>query len=174
MHTLPSPLQLRHAMDGDAAFCRALYAATRDDLRCLPLPAAQREQLIAMQQHVHEAGQRAHFPNAEVLILEHDGLPAGRVVLAAAGPVWRLVDLAVLPAMRGRGLAGALLAALQERAAVAGAGIGLAVKRDNQPALRLYLHAGFSIVASNEVQHEMAWGSVGQADGAATQNNEDF
>jgi hypothetical protein len=48
MYTLPSPLTLRQAEAADAAFCRALYASTRDDLRQLPLPPAQLEQLIAM------------------------------------------------------------------------------------------------------------------------------
>lgn len=157
MYVLPAPLRLRPAVDGDAAFCRALYGATRDDLRGLPLPAAQREQLIAMQQHVHEAGQRTHFPDAEILILEYDGVPAGRVVLDTSGRSWRLVDLAMLQEMRRRGLAGTLLGALQGRAAAADAGIGLAVMRTNDAALRLYLRVGFTIAASDELRHEMAW-----------------
>jgi ribosomal protein S18 acetylase RimI-like enzyme len=155
--SMPPALLLRAAVDADAAFARALYAATRDDLRLLPLPPAQVEQLIAMQQRVHEEGQRAMYPNAEVLVLEHAGAPAGRAVLDTTGTDWRLVDLALLPALRGRGLGAALLAALQARAAAQGARIGLAVLRTNAPALRLYRRAGFVIAGGNELQYQMLW-----------------
>jgi GNAT superfamily N-acetyltransferase len=157
MYTLPSPLALRHASAADAAFCRALYASTRDDLRRLPLPPALLDDLVAMQQRLQEEGQRTHFPDAEILILEHGGVPAGRAVVDTSGRTWRLVDLALLPAMRGRGLAGAVLAALQQRAAASNAGIGLAVMRSNALALHVYERGGFRIVASDALQHEMAW-----------------
>jgi ribosomal protein S18 acetylase RimI-like enzyme len=151
------PLLLRAATEADTAFVQALYASTRDDLLQLPLPPAQLAQLVAMQQRVHEAGQRAVYPNAEVMILEHGGAAAGRAVLDTTGSDWRLVELAVLPAMRGRGLGAALLAALQERARAHGASIGLAVLRTNAPALRLYERAGFGIAGGNELQHQMVW-----------------
>jgi ribosomal protein S18 acetylase RimI-like enzyme len=160
MTMLPPPLLLRPAADADAGFARTLYAATRDDLRLLPLPPAQLDQLIAMQQRVHEEGRRAAYPNAEVLVLEHAGEPVGRVVLDTTGSDWRLVELTLLPSMRGRGLGALLLAALQRRAAACGARIGLAVLRSNTPALRLYARAGFTIEGGNELQHQMVWSAA--------------
>lgn len=157
MDPLPRPLRLRHAVDADAAFCRALYASTRDDLRRLPLPPALLDAMIDQQQRAHEDGRRARHPDAEVLILEHAGEPVGRVVLDAAGAHWRLVDLALLPQQRGRGLGRALLGALQARAAACGAGIALSVLRTNEAALRLYRRAGFALRASDALCHEMAW-----------------
>jgi ribosomal protein S18 acetylase RimI-like enzyme len=154
---MPPPLLLRPAADADDAFTQALYASTRADLQQLPLPPEQLAQLIAMQQRVHEAGQRSAYPNAEILILEHAACAAGRAVLAPLGSNWRLVELAVLPAMRGRGLGAALLAALQERARAHGASIGLAVLRSNAAAVRLYERAGFTIAGGNELQHQMVW-----------------
>jgi ribosomal protein S18 acetylase RimI-like enzyme len=154
---LPPSLLLRPALETDAAFVQALYASTRDDLLQLPLPPAQLAQLVAMQQHVHEAGRRTAYPHAEVMILEHAGVAAGRAVLDTLGGDWRLVELALLPDMRGRGLGAALLAALQERARACGATIGLAVLRTNAPALRLYERAGFTIAGGNGLQHQMVW-----------------
>ncbi len=151
------PFTLRPAGDGDDAFVQALYASTRDDLCRLPLPPAQLAQLVAMQQRAHEAGQRSAWPNAEFMIVEHAGSAAGRVVLDTLGEDWRLVELALLPAMRGRGLGAALLAALQARARDRGASIGLAVLRSNTAALRLYQRAGFTIAGGNELQHQMVW-----------------
>lgn len=158
MPTMPPPsFLLRPATDADAGFAQALYASTREDLLQLPLPPAQLAQLIGMQLRVHEAGQRAAYPNAETMIVEHAGAAAGRVVLDTLGSDWRLVELALLPAMRGRGLGAALLAALQERARAHGACIGLAVLRSNVPALRLYQRAGFVVDGGNELQHQMVW-----------------
>lgn len=154
---------LRAVVDDDAndgAFCRALYAATRDDLRRLPLPQAQIDGLIALQWQVHEAGRRQRFPHARVLILEHAHRRAGRVVLDAGGQVWRLVDLAILPGLRRRGLARALLAALQRRAAENGAAIALSVAATNTAALRLYLNVGFCVAdgdALHDMLREMLW-----------------
>ena len=154
---LPLSLLLRPAVDADAGFLQALYASTREDLRLLPLPPAQVEQLIAMQQRIHEEGRRAAYPHAELMILEQDGIAAGKAVLDTLGRDWRLVELALLPALRGRGLGAALLAALQARARAHGASIGLAVLRSNAPALRLYERAGFVIAGGNELQHQMVW-----------------
>ncbi|MDY0975295.1 GNAT family N-acetyltransferase [Massilia sp. CFBP9012] len=157
MYTLPHPLRLRNADRDDAAFACALYASTRDDLRALPLPLAMVDNLIAMQQDAHEQGRRSVFPDAEVLILEHAGEPAGRIVFDATGAHWRLVDLALLPALRGRGLARAALLALQQRAGSRGASIGLSVMRSNVTAIGLYQRTGFAIVDSDELRHEMRW-----------------
>jgi ribosomal protein S18 acetylase RimI-like enzyme len=153
----PTSFLLRPATDADAGFAQALYASTREDLRQLPLPPEQLAQLIGIQQRAHEAGQRAAWPHAEIMIVEQAGMAIGRVVLDTLGGDWRLVELALLPAMRGRGLGAALLATLQARARAQGAGIGLAVLRSNAAALRLYQRAGFTIAGGNELQHQMTW-----------------
>lgn len=154
---LPPELRLRAALPGDDAFCRELYASTRDDLRQLPMPTEMLAGLVAMQQRVHEEGRRRVYPDAEVLILEYGEQPAARVVLDAGGQDWRLVDLAVLPALRGRGLGAALLAALQRRAAGCGAGVKLSVLRTNGAALRLYERAGFVACGGDALQQQMIW-----------------
>jgi ribosomal protein S18 acetylase RimI-like enzyme len=153
----PTSFLLRPATDADAGFAQALYASTREDLRQLPLPPEQLAQLIGMQQRAHEAGQRATYPNAEIMIVEHAGTAAGRVVLDTPGSDWRLVELALLPPMRGRGLGAALLEALQARAGAHGAGIRLTVLHSNATALRLYERAGFAIDGGDALQHQMVW-----------------
>lgn len=156
MYTLPHPLSLRNAVDADDAFAQTLFASTRDDLRALALPPPMLDDLIAMQRRAQELGWRQEYPDAEVLVLEYAGEPAGRIVLAR-GAAWRVVDLALLPARRGLGLGRAVLGALQAAAASRGAAIGLSVLRTNDPALSLYRSTGFEVVGSDSLRHEMRW-----------------
>lgn len=160
---LPSPLALRAATDADTAFCRDLFATTRDDLRQLPLPAPMLEQLIDMQRHAQETSWQAAFPNAATLILECDGRRIGRLLLDASGRDWRVVDIALLPGERGRGHGGALLGALRDQAQAASASLALSVLRSNEAALRLYQRLGFTLVGSDEMRHELLWGTTAPA-----------
>lgn len=157
MFTLPQHLQIRNTHDEDDTFKRSLYAATRDDLRQLPMPAEFIDQLISMQQQIHETGQHNAFPAAAHWIVEERGVPVGRVVFDMSGKEWRLVDIAIAPQARRQGVAGAVLHALQQRAAEQQASIGLAVLRSNDGARRLYVAAGFEVRAGDPLQEQMVW-----------------
>lgn len=157
MFTLPCNLQIRNADDGDIAFRRALYAATRDDLRQLALPAEFIDNLISMQQQVHEAGQLGAFPQAVHWIVECNAEPVGRVVFDMSGSEWRLVDIAIAPAARRQGVGGAVLRALQRYAEAQRTCIGLAVTHSNDAARRLYAAAGFRVRASDALQEQLIW-----------------
>ncbi|GAB3404767.1 GNAT family N-acetyltransferase [Massilia agilis] len=163
---LPSPLTLRAATDADAAFCRALFASTRDDLRQLPLPAPMLEQLIDMQRHAQETSWQMAFPHAAALILECDARPIGRLLLDASGRDWRVVDIALVPGERGRGHGGVLLAAVRDQAQAACASLALSVLRSNEAALRLYQRLGFTLVRSDEMRHELLWQAGAGAEAA--------
>ena len=157
MFNVTQHLRVRDTHDGDAPFRRALYAATRDDLRRLPMPAEQIDGLIGMQQQILESGQRRAFPQAAHWIVEFHAEAVGRVVLDMSGDEWRLVDIAIAPAARRQGLAGAVLRALQHRAAARRAAIALAVAHGNDGALRLYAAAGFQVRASDALHRQMIW-----------------
>ncbi|GAB3427321.1 GNAT family N-acetyltransferase [Massilia solisilvae] len=160
---LPSPLTLRAATEADAAFCRALFASTRDDLRQLPLPPPVLEQLIDMQRHAQETSWRMAFPHAAALILECDARPIGRLLLDASGRDWRVVDIALMPGERGRGHGGALLGAVRDQAQAAHASLALSVLRSNEAALRLYQRLGFTLARSDEMRHELLWQAGAEA-----------
>jgi ribosomal protein S18 acetylase RimI-like enzyme len=56
----------------------------------------------------------------------------------------RIIDIALLPAWRGRGIGGRLLRGLQEEAAAGSKPLTIHVERMN-PALRLYERLGFAL-----------------------------
>jgi ribosomal protein S18 acetylase RimI-like enzyme len=93
----------------------------------------------------------AHPPEAHV-VAELDGVVVGYVRLAPATPlpesrhVMAVNGIAVSPAVRGRGVARALLTAAEERAREGGADkLSLRVFATNAPARRLYEEAGFVV-----------------------------
>jgi ribosomal protein S18 acetylase RimI-like enzyme len=58
----------------------------------------------------------------------------------------RIVSIAVLPKMRGKGLGRTLLKLLEERSIASGSSImGLEVRVTNVPAINLYLHDGYEV-----------------------------
>lgn len=149
-------LRLRPALPGDDGFLKALYASTRDDLRAMLAPPM-RDGLLDMQWRAQRAGYRHDFPDADDLIVEAGGAPLGRLLLERTLRPWRIVDIALLPAARGRGHGAALLGALQASAAAAGTGLALTVRRDNPGARRLYRAAGFVPTGGDALSEQMAW-----------------
>lgn len=152
-------LALRHAQPADDAFLKALYASTRDDLRAAAADPAMFDILVDMQWRAQTAGYRQAFPQADNLIAERAGIPLGRLLIVRGAPPWRIVHIALLPVARGHGHAGKLLRTLQAEAAIAGAALVLAVRRDNAPARRLYARHGFTVTHADELDEQMMWTS---------------
>jgi ribosomal protein S18 acetylase RimI-like enzyme len=75
-----------------------------------------------------------------------------------AGPsAIRLVDIALLPELRGQGLGRHILCALQGCAAGHGLALTLAVHHANPAARRLYAALGFRSMRQNDVSEQMMW-----------------
>lgn len=86
---------------------------------------------------------RAGFPGGRFHIVECDGAPIGRLVEADEADLVHIVDLAILPALRRRGHAVALLRAALTRWAAAGRGARAHVHVGNEASLRLFHGLGF-------------------------------
>jgi len=151
------PLRARTPGDGDVQFLAHLYASTRMDLHSMTTAPGIVASSIAMHQRLQAAGYRANFPGASYLLLERDGAPCGRIVVDAGAHTLRLVDIALLPGMRGQGVGSHVLRALQKCAACAGLPLRLAVHRSNPRARRLYLALGFASSSCNEVSEQMVY-----------------
>ena len=91
-----------------------------------------------------EQGIAAALPTVSYLVAEVDGVVVGHAVASAAGDDAELQRIAVDPAYRRRGLAGELLAAVEQRAAADGATrLLLEVREDNTTAAAFYESRGF-------------------------------
>ena len=96
------------------------------------------------------------FANADYQVVLVDGTPAGRLYLDRRADEIRIVDIALLPAHRGRGVGGRLMGRVLDEAASKGLAVRIHVERNN-PALRLYRRLGFTQVEDQGVYLLMQW-----------------
>jgi ribosomal protein S18 acetylase RimI-like enzyme len=130
-------------------FLRAVYASTREEeLRPLAWPPAQLDAFLRMQfdaQHTHYA---QHYPDAAREVLMVDGEPAGRLYVHRGDDEILIVDIALLPAFRGRGIGSALVRELLDESDASGNPVRIHVEHQN-PAMTLYLRLGFQPLEEN-------------------------
>nr|WP_276575805.1 GNAT family N-acetyltransferase [Bradyrhizobium zhengyangense] len=79
------------------------------------------------------------------------------MVTDRAGHHIAIVDWAIVPEMRGRGIGTAILQSLMEEARQTNREIRLKVASSNPAALRLYLRLGFAPVGALPLYTELAW-----------------
>ena len=84
-------------------------------------------------------------PTGLCLAATIDGRLVGYTVCSRYDAVWHVMNVAVEPALRRRGIASALLAGLYARAGDDGAQFTLEVRRSNHGAIALYERDGFRI-----------------------------
>jgi [ribosomal protein S18]-alanine N-acetyltransferase len=84
-------------------------------------------------------------PTGVCLAATIEGALAGYTICSRYDTVWHIMNIAVEPDLRRRGIASALLAELYRRAGDASAQFTLEVRRSNQAAIELYQRDGFRI-----------------------------
>jgi ribosomal protein S18 acetylase RimI-like enzyme len=160
--TLPAALlsqgfALRPETDADIPFLLRLYSSTREqELAPLPWSAAQKQAFLASQFQAQRHHYRSHFPDCAFDVIEQSDEPAGRRYLQVRKTQLHIIDIALLPDWRRRGIGTATLQALQSAGRSCGKGVGIMVEKFN-PAMRLYRRLGFTDNAGHEVYLEMEW-----------------
>jgi ribosomal protein S18 acetylase RimI-like enzyme len=153
-------LRLRPERKEDQAFRMSLFRDSRPPEFALLLRQVGPEafaELIRFQFQAQTMSYRASFPQARFDIIELDGTPVGRIVVDRPGAEIHIVDQAVTPALRSRGIGTAIMRSLMDEAAGAGLPVRLKVASSNDPSTRLYLRLGFVPINSVPFYVEMEW-----------------
>lgn len=149
--------RLRPQTDEDIPFLMQLYASTRqDEMAPVPWTDEEKHDFLAGQFQTQRHYYSAHFPGCAFDVLVHDAKRVGRLYLDRRRTGFHVIDIALLPDWRGRGVGTAILQALQVAARASGKGVGMMVEKFN-PALRLYRRLGFVEIADHGIYLEMAW-----------------
>lgn len=145
----------------DREFLVRLYASTRhEELAPLAWSDEQKAEFLRAQFEAQDLHYREHYADTERRVIRVDGKRAGRLYLQVRDDEHRIVDIALLPAYRGRGIGSELLARLLADARAAGKPVRIHVEKNN-PAYRLYRRLGFRKIGDKGVYDLLEWRSDG-------------
>lgn len=144
-------VSLRPAGPDDEGFLYRVYASTRvEELAVTGWDAATTNAFLTQQfraQHEHYV---TNYEGASYAVILVDGEPAGRLYVARWADEIRVMDIALLPGYRGRGVGEHLLRKLLAEAASAGKAVSIHVERANR-AMSLYTRLGFEEIGEHGV-----------------------
>lgn len=150
-------MSFRPVDDADHAFLRDLYADVRAaELAPVPWPDAAKRAFLDEQFGLQHAHYVKNYPGADLLVIEKENRPIGRVYVYRTPNEIRLMDIALVPAERGRGIGSALLLELLDEARLTRRDLTLHVEPDN-PAQRLYQRLGFRLIEHRGVYDFLGW-----------------
>ncbi len=148
---------LRPATSEDREFLLAVYASSRaSELDQVEWGPGQREAFVEMQFAAQDQDYRRRNPHGFFGVIHVEGQAAGRLYLDRRPGDLRIVDIALLPAYRNRGIGASLIRGLQGLAAEEGRGVSVHVEVNNRAA-RLYERLGFVRAEDLGVYRRMEW-----------------
>jgi ribosomal protein S18 acetylase RimI-like enzyme len=150
----------------DEELIHRLFASSRaSELELGGLAPAQVEALLRMQLVARDRQYRGADADVEHTVVVVDGEDVAALWVARDGARIHLLDIAVLPEQRGRGIGTALIRELQEEAAATGCTLHLHVARTNAAAA-LYAHLGFHATGGDDMHQAMTWAPVSSLEAA--------
>ena len=149
--------RLRPATEADRAFLAELYGSTRaEELALVDWDDATKAAFIEHQFSAQDRHYRANYPGATLDVIEVDGERAGRLYVHRGESDIRIMDIALAPAFRGRGIGTGLVEGLIEEARSSGRSVSIHVEMQN-PARSLYERLGFLPAGQHGVYVLMKW-----------------
>ncbi|MBW3569772.1 MAG: GNAT family N-acetyltransferase [Gemmatimonadetes bacterium] len=134
---------LRAATDADLEFLHRLYATTREDeLKQVPWTPEQKAAFVSQQFHAQHQYWHQNYTDTSWDLILLDGEPVGRLYVARWPDDIRVVDIALMPEHRGRGLGTRLLRGILAEGEASGRKVSIHVEIFN-PARSLYERLGF-------------------------------
>ena len=147
----PAGLKFRPIAEADLEFLEQLYACTREqELAAVPWPDTSKRLFLHQQFTLQHQHYRQHYAGADLLVIEEDDVPIGRVYLHRGAQEIRLMDIALIAQRRHQGLGTAIIGELLHEADTAHCAVTLHVEPNN-PAQRLYASLGFVLCENRGV-----------------------
>ena len=155
--TTAGEISLRPAGPDDAEALYRIYASTREDeLAVVPWDSHAKEEFLRMQFAAQDTDYHARYPDASYDLVMAGEQVLGRLYVHRGETVWQVLDIALLPEHRGKGLGTQLLTEVLAAAAAAAKPVQMHVEQFN-PAQRLYDRLGFRQIADKGVYLLLEW-----------------
>jgi RimJ/RimL family protein N-acetyltransferase len=141
----------------DMVFLYQLYASTRiEEMRQTTWSDQQKHDFLLQQYNAQHSHYFSHYPKGDYLIVEKNKKPIGRIYLDRDEKSICLLDIALIPESRNKGLGTELLKQLIKEAQEGQKKITIHVESFN-PAYQLYQKLGFKHVEDKGVYQYMEW-----------------
>ena len=152
---MASDISLRAVQPGDQDFLFKLYSCIRQpEISVWGWNAQQQEAFLRMQFMAQQRWYESTYAGAEHQIVVCAGQPAGRLLIFRTPEAAVLVDIALLPEHRNRGIGGELIRAMLKECDEKRTCAKLQVLRTN-PARRLYERLGFRQTSADDMYFQM-------------------
>jgi ribosomal protein S18 acetylase RimI-like enzyme len=144
-------ISLRPAAAADRNFLFQVYAGTRqDELALVPWTEPEKKAFLQMQFDAQDAYYTANYPGALFQVILLQDVPIGRLYVKQYEREIRIMDIALLPEYRNRGIGSSLLHGILSHGQSLTLPVTIHVERFN-PALRLYERLGFKPIEDKGV-----------------------
>jgi ribosomal protein S18 acetylase RimI-like enzyme len=154
---MANELTFRPITEADQPLLREIYASTRaGEMAVVPWTEPEKAAFLNVQFEAQHKYYQEVFPHAQFSILEKEGVPVGRLYIDRREEEHRLIDIALLPEFRGKGLGESLMRDVLDEARDAGKLVRIHVEQNN-PAMRLYKRLGFEKIEDQGVYYLMEW-----------------
>ncbi len=152
-----SKISLRPVVDADREFLFEVYAAGREiELAAVPWDEAMKRVFVEHQYAAQDSFYQTEYPGSTQQMIMIDREPAGRIYLSRRTDEIAILDLAVVPRFRKRGIATRLIKDLQAEATRHGQSIRVFIETFN-PADRLFVSLGFSQTSEDGMSRRFDW-----------------
>ncbi len=150
-------ITFRPITEADKPFLCELYASTRlDELAATGWSDEEKQNFLTMQFEAQHSHYMTHYPEANFDIILQAEQSIGRLYLDKWEDEHRLIDIALLPEYRNKGLGTKLMKEILAEAAAEAKAVRIHVEHFN-PALRLYERLGFTKLEDKGVYYFMEW-----------------
>jgi len=130
------------------------------ELALAPWTREQKHAFVAQQFDAQHRHYREHFKSASFDIVEMDGEPIGRLYVERRENEIHVIDIALVPESRNRGLGASLMRDLMSEAERSGRRVTIYVEQGN-PARHFYERIGFVAVSDAGMHTLMEWSASG-------------
>jgi ribosomal protein S18 acetylase RimI-like enzyme len=143
----------RNITPEDRPFLQRLYASIREEeMALVDWSDVQKSEFLLMQFNAQHQYYQANYTQTSFQMMLLQGEPIGRLYVARWPQEHRIVDLAILPEYRNRGIGSQILKDLLAKAAQRHLPLRIHVEQNNR-ALRLYQRFGFQKIG----EHGIYW-----------------